>query len=94
MAVLRNELHWTSFHFQFFGFIDCSIEKINEPFSGSDGDYVGATRKEQFFTAEKAVYTAYKKAHGIKIEAIMLSNGISTIHGLVLARVHDLGGVL
>ena len=34
--------------FDIFGFIDCSIDKICRPFSGPDGDYVGAPLKEQY----------------------------------------------
>jgi hypothetical protein len=32
-------------------------------------------------TAQRAVYTGYKKLHGIKMETVFLPNGISTIFG-------------
>jgi len=34
--------------YSIFGFIDCSIYRINCPFSGPDGDYIGAPRKERY----------------------------------------------
>ena len=34
--------------FDIFGFIDCSIDRINRPFSGPAGDYEGAGRKPEF----------------------------------------------
>ena len=77
-----------------FGFIDCSIDKICRPFSGPDGDYVGACRKLMEDIYQRSVYTGYKKFHGIKVETVLLANGIMTIFGPVSARVHDVGGVL
>ena len=43
--------------FDIFGFIDCSIDRINRPFSGPDGDYIGAPRKEQYHRSQRSVYT-------------------------------------
>ncbi len=77
-----------------FGFIDCSIDKISRPFSGPDGDYAGAPRKLNENIYQRSVYTGYKKFHGIKVETVMLANGIMTIFGPVSARIHDVGGVL
>ena len=34
--------------FDIFGFIDCSIDRICQPFLGPDGDYVGAPRKDNY----------------------------------------------
>jgi hypothetical protein len=77
-----------------FGFIDCSIDKICRPFSGPDGDYIGACRKMMEDIYQRSVYTGYKKIHGIKVETVLLANGIMTIFGPVSARIHDVGGVL
>lgn len=79
--------------YQIFGFIDCSIDRINRPYSGPDGDYVGA-RKPFQDAFQCAVYTAYKKLHGIKVEVVLLPNDIVTLFGPVSARRHDVGGVL
>ena len=80
--------------FKIFGFIDCSIDRISKPFSGPDGDYIGAPRRGEYDAAQNAVYTAYKKCHAIKVETVMLPNGISTIYGPMSGRVHDVGGIL
>lgn len=80
--------------FPIFGFIDCSIDKICRPYSGPAGDYVGAPRKPDEDIYQRSVYTGYKKFHGIKVETVMLPNGIMTVFGPVSARIHDTGGVL
>ena len=80
--------------FPIFGFIDCSIDKICRPFSGPDGDYIGAARKLFEDIYQRSVYTGYKKIHGIKVETVLLANGIMTIFGPASARVHDVGGIL
>ena len=59
-----------------FGFIDCSIDRINRPMSGPNGDYEGATHKAHGDVAQRAVYTGYKKCHGLKVETVLLPNGI------------------
>ncbi len=41
-----------------------------------------------------SVYTACKKLHGIKVETVLLPNGISTVFGPVSAQIHDVGGVM
>jgi len=83
----------TLYHFGSLGWlmIDCSIFRINRPFSGPDGDYIGAPRKENYPIAQRAVYTGYKKCHGIKVQTILLPNGISCLYGPTSARVPDIG---
>jgi hypothetical protein len=77
-----------------FGFIDCTIDKVCRPRSGPDGNYVGAPRKEFEQEFQRAIYTGYKKFHGIKFETLQLPNGISMLYGPTSARIHDTGGVL
>jgi len=77
--------------FDIFALIDCSIYRINRPLSGPDGDYIGAPRRENYFNAQRSVYTGYKKCHGIKVQTIMLPNGISCVYGPASARVSDIG---
>ena len=91
-AIDRAGLNWC--HFRIIGFVDCSIDKVSRPKSGPDGDYVGAPRKLGQYEMQRSVYTAYKKLHGIKVETVLLPNGISTIFGPVSARIHDVGGVM
>jgi hypothetical protein len=77
MAIDRAGLNWCPF--QIFGFVDCSIDKVSQPMSGPDGDYVGAPRKPRQYEIQCSVYTAYKKLHGIKVETVLLPNGISML---------------
>ena len=79
--------------FNVFGFIDDTIDRISTPFSGLDGDYVGAPRKFEYQDAQQSVFTGYKKLHGIKVETIYLPNGISTLFGPLSARRGDAGVV-
>jgi hypothetical protein len=80
--------------FSILGFIDCLIDHISRPFSGPDGDYIGAPRRALHDAAQRLVYTGYKKCHGIKVEMVMLPNGMSTIYWPTSARIHDICGVL
>jgi hypothetical protein len=80
--------------FSIYGFIDCSINRVSRPFSGPDGDYVGALRKAMHDAAQRSVYMGYKKCHGIKGETVLLPNGISTVFGPTSAWIHDIGGIL
>ena len=72
--------------FNIFGFIDCSIYQCRRPFAGPAGDYIGAPHKSQYYRTQQVVCTRYKKLHGVKVETVMLPNGISTIFGPVSAR--------
>jgi len=74
-----------------FGFIDDSIDCISTPFSGPRGDYSGAARKAEYADAQQAFYSGYVKDHGIKVETIIMPNGISTVFGPVSARRADAG---
>ncbi len=56
-----------------FGFIDCSIDQISQPMLGPDGDYVGTPRRALGGVAQRAVYTGYKKCHGLKVETVLLA---------------------
>ena len=87
-----THLHYLPFNI--FGFIDCSIFKTSVPFSGPDGDFIGAPRKPKYTEAQRSIYTKFKKVHGIKVEAIMLPNGIMFVYGPVSCRVADVGGVV
>ena len=77
--------------FDIFGFLDDTIDPISQPFSGPRGDYLGAARKREWEDAQRAVYTGYKKLHGLKLETLLLPNGLSTLFGPVSARRSDRG---
>ena len=77
--------------YNIFGWIDGTIDKVLVPFSGPDGDYEGAPRRAQYIDAQESVYSGWKKLHGIKLETVLLPNGISTLFGPVSARQNDRG---
>mmetsp|Transcript_10388 Transcript_10388/g.24224 ORF Transcript_10388/g.24224 Transcript_10388/m.24224 type:complete len:509 (-) Transcript_10388:17-1543(-) len=80
--------------FIIFGFIDCSVFRVYRPFSSTVNQfYAGSQRNPRYHDAQRAVYTGWKKFHGIKIETVMLPNGLSTVYGPVSARVFDTTGV-
>ena len=85
-------LHYLPFNI--FGFIDCSIFKTNVPYSGPDVDFIGAPRKPKYSVAQRSIYTRFKKVHGVKVETIMLPNGILFVYGPVSCRVADVSGVV
>ena len=62
--------------------------------SGPAGDYIGAFRRPGQYNIQRSVYTQYKKFHGIKVENVLLPNGIITLYGPVSARIHDLDNFL
>lgn len=81
--------------FQICLWLDCSIFRTCIPGTGPAGDYIGAPRKVNAYYIQRALYTRYKKLHGIKMETVMLPNGISTLYGPASARASDVGdGVL
>lgn len=69
-----------------FGFIDGSIFETSTPGTGPDGDYFGAGRKPDAYFIQRAVYTGYKKIHGISMLCIMLPNGINFCYGPCSAK--------
>ena len=79
------------FLYNIFGWIDDSIDIVQVPYSGPDGDYEGAPRRAQYIDAQESVYSGWKKLHGIKLETVLLPNGISTLFGPVSARQNDRG---
>ena len=61
------------------------------PFSGPRGDYAGAARKEVYDEAQRALYTGYKKFHGLKLQTVLLPNGLSFVFGSMSCRRSDAG---
>ena len=77
--------------FNIIGFIDNTIDKCSVPHSGPRGDYAGAARKVDYDDAQQAVYSGYKRLHGIKNETVYLANGMTFMFGPVSARRNDRG---
>jgi hypothetical protein len=77
--------------YNIFGWVDGTIDRCLVPFSGPEGDFIGAPRRVQYIDAQEAVYTGWKSLHGIKVETVLLPNGMSTIFGPVSARQNDRG---
>ena len=75
--------------YNIFGWIDDSIDRVQVPYSGPDGDYEGAPRRAQYIDTQESVYSGWKKLHGIKVETVFLPNGIITLFGPVMARQND-----
>ena len=71
--------------------MDDSIYQTSKPFSGPRGDYLGAARKAEYEETQRAVYTGYKKIHGLKVETVFLPNGLIFLFGPVSARRNDMG---
>ena len=67
--------------FRIFGFVDASLKETCTPETGPDGDYQGAPRKEFSDEMQRALYTGWKKQHGLKIQTVILPNGLSFIDG-------------
>ena len=88
-AQVRDGLHHLPF--TLIGFVDCTIDRISVPYSGPAGDFVGAPRRSEYAIAQESVNTRYKKIHGIKMETVLLPNGISTVYGPCSERVNDIG---
>ena len=79
--------------YNIFAFVDCKIYRCYRPFSGPAGDYIGAPRKARYMDAQRSLYTRYRKCCGVKVETVLLPNGISTVAGPYSARPNDVGGV-
>jgi len=77
--------------YNIFGWIDDSIDRIGVPFLGPAGNFIGAPCRVQYINAQESVYSGWKKMHGIKVETVLLPNGMSTIFGPVSARQNNRG---
>ena len=80
--------------FRIFCFLDGSYFKTNTPGSGPNGDYEGATRKNNWYIMQRAVYNRYKRLHGIHILSLLLPNGINYIYGPNSARGGDASAMM
>ena len=63
-------------HFKPWAFIDCTDVRSSRPGSGPVGEGEHAPRREGAYWLQKAVYSKYFKAHGLKYQAILIPNGL------------------
>ena len=76
--------------FNIFSFIDGSITETYTHGTGPNGDYIGSMRKNDDDDLQRAIYSGYKKLHGLSTLVIMLPNGIHFIYGPCSMRHTDL----
>ncbi len=62
------------------------IDWFSAPFLGPAGNFIGTPHRVQYIDAQKSVYFRWKSLHRIKVETVLLTNGMSTIFGLVSVR--------
>jgi hypothetical protein len=67
--------------YNIFGWIDDSINQIGVPFLDPAGNFISAPHQVQYVDNQESVYSGWKKLHGIKVETVLLPNGMSTIFG-------------
>ena len=98
MCPLTGNVQWIPgiFHvpwyaFRFFGFIDGSYWETCTPGTGPHGDYEGAQRHPDWYMIQRAVYSGYKRIHGLLLLTVMLPNGITFLYGPGSARRNDRG---
>ena len=75
----------------FFGFIDGSYWETCTPGTGPHGDYERAQRHPDWYLIQRAVYSGYKRIHGLLLLTVMLPNGITFLFGPGSARRNDRG---
>jgi hypothetical protein len=81
-TTVHQGIHFAPGDFAIAWFIDCNITKTCVVWSGPDGDYDGAQRREGWYYAQRSIYTGWKKCHGVKVLTVMLPNGLTaTIYG-------------
>jgi len=71
------------------GFLDGNVTETSTCGTGPNGNYAGATRKHNFDLFQFAIYSGYKRMHGLTTLTIMLPNGIHYIYGPCSMREND-----
>lgn len=72
--------------FNVIGFFDCRYQKTLKPGTGPVDDFRGAPRHPDAQVIQQAVYSGYKKLHGVKSLTVQLANGLSFIFTPISAR--------
>lgn len=75
--------------FPIIGLIDGSLYETCVCYSGPDGDYAHAPRRPEYALFQRAIYTGWKKRHGMKILTVYLPDGTSYVFGPNSIRRND-----
>ena len=62
--------------------------------TGAHGDYAHSMRKDDAYINQRAIYSGYKKMHGLTVLSLMTADGLNFIYGLCSIRQNDPGVVL
>ena len=76
--------------FRVFAFIDCSMFQTSTPRTGPSDRFEGAARFDDAYDEQRAVYTGWKKLHGMKIFTVMMPNGLQAVYGPISVRRNDI----
>jgi len=79
--------------FRIFGFLDCSNFRTNTPRTGPSDRFEGAARFDDEYDVQRAVYSGWKKIHGVKVATIVMANGLQALYGPISARRNDIDAV-
>ena len=69
--------------------IDGSVTETCTLGTGPNGNYRGAMRKDNAYINQRAIYSGYKKLHGLTALALALPTGIHYIYGPCSMRRSD-----
>ena len=69
--------------------IDGSVTETLTPGTGPNGDYHGSMRRPHAYVTQRAVYSGYKKLHGLSCLELCLPNGIHYMYGPCSMRQSD-----
>ena len=69
--------------------IDGSVTETSTTGTGPDGDYHGAMREEHAYITQRAIYSGYKKLHGLTNLDLCLPNGLHYMYGPCSMRCSD-----
>ena len=75
--------------FRIAGFIDGCVQETTTVGTGPNGDYEGTMRKDDAYIKQRAIYSGYKKQHGLSCLTIMTPPGIHYIYGPCSMRSSD-----
>jgi len=79
--------------FRVFGLLDCSMFKTNTPRTGPSDRFEGSARFDDADLQQRAVYTGWKKFHGIKVMTVVMANGLHAVYGPISVRRNDIDAV-
>lgn len=91
--VSRAETFIEEDNYTIFCFHDGRYQRTSTPGTGPNGDFEDGNRRPNAYIMQGAVYTGYKKLHGLDTITLMTPDGIDYIFEPVSARVGDNGAM-